>query len=398
VSSFNGRSGAVLPSTGDYDLGQITGVVSPAQLAGTYTQPLTLTNAANAYSGASLSVTGKVGADVVDSGSGYQIAGTPVLNQNAVNVTMIGPNAGNPNITGGESQVIGHNAGNALTTGNADVFVGSEAGLQTTTGNGDVYVGYASGQSATTAAFNTFVGGQTGPYTTTGGANVFSGFSAGLSNTTGANNTFVGADTGYLNTTGSSNLYLGYNSGLFNTTGSGNIYLLHPGVDGENTTIRIGGSQTATYIGGIYGVTSGSGVPVYVNANGQLGTLTSSRKYKEDIRDLGDVSSALMQLRPVTFHYKREYDKGERTLQYGLIAEEVAKVFPELVAYNPDGTPYTVRYQYLSSILLGEVQKQYRYAEAQEHRIKELEQRLARIEMTLAGERASAGGTADGSR
>jgi hypothetical protein len=99
------------------------------------------------------------------------------------------------------------------------------------------------------------------------------------------------------------------------------------------------------------------------------------------------VSRALMQLRPVAFHYKREYDKGERTLQFGLIAEEVAKVFPELVAYNPDGTPYTVRYQYLSSILLGEVQKQYRYAEAQEQRIKELERRLARIEMTLAGER-----------
>jgi hypothetical protein len=363
VASFNGRAGAVLPSTGDYDLTQITGVVTPSQLSGTYPQPLTLNNAANAYSGASVSVSGNVNGDTVNSTHGYQIAGSTILNQNAIDVTMIGPGAGNGSITGSDSQLIGASAGASLSSGNADVFIGASSGASTTTGNGDVYVGWHSGSS----------------------------------NTTGAYNTFLGAQTGFSNQTGIYSTYLGFNAGLNNVDGSFNIYINNDGVKSESSTIRIGnGNQTSAYIGGIYGATTGSGVPVYVNSNGQLGTLTSSRKYKEDIRDLGDVSSALMKLRPVTFYYKREYEKGERSLQYGLIAEEVAKVFPELVAYNPDGTPYTVRYQYLSSILLSEVQKQYQQAKAeaeliqtQQHRIEVLEQRLARIEMALAGNRAS---------
>lgn len=403
VFSFNGRNGAVLPSAGDYDLSQITGVVSPAQLTGTYTQPLTFNNAANAYSGASLSVTGTVAGGAINSTAGYQINGATTFNQNSVNVTMIGAGAGNANITGADSQVIGHNAGAALTSGNADVFVGSGAGSQTTTGNGDVYLGVSSGGSATTAAYNTFVGGQTGFFTTTGGSNLFAGFNAGVSNTTGYNNTFVGADAGFGNTTGNNNVYLGYNTGFGNATGINNIYLGNFGVDGESNTIRIGdGNQQSAFVAGVYGVTSGSGVPVYINSNGQLGTLTSSQKYKEDIHDLGDVTSALMKLRPVTFYYKREYDKGERALQYGLIAEEVAKVFPELVAYNPDGTPYTVRYQYLSSILLSEVQKQYRKAQAQaelidaqKERIDALEHRLSRIESLVGGQQAASNENAE---
>ena len=148
---------------------------------------------------------------------------------------------------------------------------------------------------------------------------------------------------------------------------------------------------------GIYGVTSASGVPVFINSNGQLGTQTSSRRYKEEIREMGDATAALMKLRPVTFYYKHEYDNGPRTLQYGLIAEEVAKVFPELVAYNTDGSPYTVRYQFLSSMLLNEVQKQYRRGQdqaeviqAQEQQINELEERLTRIEKILSSDAASA--------
>jgi len=108
---------------------------------------------------------------------------------------------------------------------------------------------------------------------------------------------------------------------------------------------------------------------------------------------MGDGSSGLMNLRPVTFLYKPEYDKGQRTLQYGLIAEEVAEVYPDLVAYDPDGKPYTVKYQYLTTMLLNEVQKQYRRAEAeadviktQEQRISELEQRLSRLEMLLTNQ------------
>ena len=132
---------------------------------------------------------------------------------------------------------------------------------------------------------------------------------------------------------------------------------------------------------------------MYINSLGQLGTLTSSRRFKEQIRDMGDSSNALMMLRPVTFLYKPEYNKGQRTLQYGLIAEEVADVYPDLVAYDPDGKPYTVKYQYLTTMLLNEVQKQYRRAEAeaeviksQEQRIGELEQRLSRLEKLVTNQ------------
>jgi hypothetical protein len=181
---------------------------------------------------------------------------------------------------------------------------------------------------------------------------------------------------------------VGFRAGVNNKTGSYNLYLRNDGIDGESNTLRLGDVQQSAYIAGVYGVTSGSGVPVYINSNGQLGTLTSSQKYKKDIEDMGDVTSALMKLRPVTFYYKPEYDKGARARQYGLIAEEVAKIYPDLVAYNPDGSPYTVRYQYLSSMLLNELQKQYRKAQSQQTRIDALELRLSHIEAMLADAQA----------
>jgi hypothetical protein len=151
-----------------------------------------------------------------------------------------------------------------------------------------------------------------------------------------------------------------------------------------------------TYIAGIYGSTvGGRGTAVYVDDNGQLGTVVSSRRFKEQILDMGDNTSKLFLLRPVTFLYKPEYDKGERTLQYGLIAEEVAKVYPDLVAYDKDGAPYTVKYQYLAPMLLNELQKQHSVVMAQQEEIKALQeelqqqreefhQRLSRLE-TLVG-------------
>ena len=145
--------------------------------------------------------------------------------------------------------------------------------------------------------------------------------------------------------------------------------------------------QTAAYIVGVYGSAASSGIPVYINSNGQLGTSPSSLRFKELVRNMGDSTNALMRLRPVTFFYKPEYDKGQRTLQYGLIAEEVGKSLSELVAYDNDGQPYSVRYQYITTMLLNEVQKQYHRAEAetkvitaQEQKIDELEQRLSRLE------------------
>jgi septal ring factor EnvC (AmiA/AmiB activator) len=113
-----------------------------------------------------------------------------------------------------------------------------------------------------------------------------------------------------------------------------------------------------TYIAGIFDGPSVGGSEVFVTSTGELGTISSSQRFKEDIEDMGDASAALMKLRPVVFHYKTAYDDGAHQLQYGLIAEEVAKVYPELVQLDKEGLPRSVRYHFLSSMLLNEAQKQ----------------------------------------
>ena len=166
----------------------------------------------------------------------------------------------------------------------------------------------------------------------------------------------------------------------------------------ESNTIRIGSSQTATYVAGIQ---SGSGYAVCVDpATGQLAYafcfLISSRRFKEQVHDMGNSTNGLMKLRPVTFFYKPEYANGAHTLQYGLIAEEVAKVYPEMVAYDKDGKPYGIRYENLSSMLLNEVQKQYRRAEkqsevieAQQQEIKAQGQEIASLKQQLQVQNAA---------
>src|SRR5271167_3643208 len=244
----------------------------------------------------------------------------------------------------------------------------------------NVFLGMGAGSSniAGQGVNNTFSGCYAGNQNTTGNRNTFNGCFAGHRNTTGDYNAFTGYGAGY-NTNGISNIFIGDRAGFNDTTGSSNIYIGNqgPGSGTESNAIRIGDSnQIATYIAGIYNVTSLTGIPVYINSNGQLGTMTSSLRFKEQIRDMGDSTNGLMKLRPVTFLYKPEYDKGERTLQYGLISEEVARVYPELVANDNDGQPYSVRYQYLTSMLLNEAQKQSRRAEAQAEVIKAQGQKI----------------------
>ena len=208
---------------------------------------------------------------------------------------------------------------------------------------------------------------------TTGSGNTFYGDMAGFYNTTASGNTFYGDSAGYDNTTGSSNTFFGDAAGWNNTTGSSDVYIANPGPSygTESNTIRIGNPefQTTAYIAGIYGVNVG-GIPVQINSSGQLGAQTSSLRFKEQVQNMDDSTSALMKLRPVTFFYKPEYAIGDRTLQYGLIAEEMAKVYPELVAYDNEGQPYSIRYQYIATMLLNEVQKQNRRAETQAEVIK----------------------------
>ncbi len=312
--------------------------------------------------------------------------------------SFYGDEAGYSNTYGSGNTFVGNMAGYNNISGRFNTFVSVQAGYSNIDGSYNAFHGYQAGYSNTRGNRNTFSGFQAGYGNTKGDKNVFVGNMAGYSNTTGENNTFVGNMAGDDNTTGSVNTFVGSGAGISNTTGIHDIYIGNQGPPSgdESLTIRIGspGVQLTAYIAGIYDSTSSSGVPVYVNSDGQLGTLTSSLRFKEQVRDMGDSTDALMKLRPVTFFYTPEYGNGERTLQYGLIAEEVAKVYPELVAYDKGGQPYTVRYQYLSTMLLNEVQKQYRRAEAaakvittqeqkidsQQKQIEDLQQRLSRLE------------------
>lgn len=158
---------------------------------------------------------------------------------------------------------------------------------------------------------------------------------------------------------------IGASAGQSIVGGYNNVDILNAGAASDTGIIRIGttGLVNATYIAGVSGVSTGlAGSAVVVDANGQLGTISSSRRYKEDIEPMGDSSERLYQLRPVKFHYKKVDADGQKPVQYGLIAEEVADVFPELTVYNRDGKPESVAYHVLSGLLLNELQKEHQKA------------------------------------
>ncbi|HET9419204.1 MAG TPA: tail fiber domain-containing protein, partial [Chthoniobacterales bacterium] len=212
---------------------------------------------------------------------------------------------------------------------------------------------------------------------TTGHRNVANGEFALYSNTTGAFNTANGVDTLYSNTTGNNNIGLGNSAGGALTTGNYNIDIGNEGVAGESHRIRIGtqGTHKRTFIAGIYGVAAAQGVAVYVNSSGQLGTLTSSARFKQDIQAMDDASDALLSLRPVTFRYKKEIDP-EGIPQFGLVAEDVAKVNPDLVARDAQGEVYTVRYEAVNAMLLNEFLKEHRQVQKQQKQIENLTAQL----------------------
>ena len=186
------------------------------------------------------------------------------------------------------------------------------------------------------------------------------------------------------NTTGSNNIALGNNSGINATIGNFNIYIGNPGVAAETNTIKIGTSfvQTKTFIAGIRGATTGvaNAVSVVIDSAGQLGTTSSSRRYKEESQDMAESSSGLMKLRPVTFRYTKAYANGDRPVQPGLIAEEVFEVYPELVVHDSNGEIETVQYQKLIPMLLNELQKQERELKDQEKQIADLKRRVELLE------------------
>jgi len=315
------------------------------------------------------------------------------------NNTAIGASALYSYTTGTSNVASGYYALNSDTSGNYNTASGAYALVSNTTGNANTAAGYqalyynttgsyntASGDSAlysnTTADYNT-ASGYGALYNNNGVSNTASGYEALYANTTGTENTASGVHALAANTTGSNNIAEGYHGGFNLTTGSNNIDIGSPGVKAESGVIRIGtitgttSTQSAAYIAGIYGVkTATAGTAVVIDSSGQLGTVSSSIRYKDDVQPMADTSERLLQLRPVKFRYKKAEASGEKPIQYGLIAEEVAKVYPELVVRDAaTGRIDGVRYDELAPMLLNEVQQQQRKNETQAAEIGELKKR-----------------------
>src|SRR5262249_39710785 len=204
---------------------------------------------------------------------------------------------------------------------------------------------------------NTATGGGALLSNTHANNNTADGFQA-LNNNTGGSNTAVGSKALLRNSTGSSNIGLGVSAGANLTTGSNNIDIGNFGVAAESNTIRVGQVQTRTFVKGISGVVV-AGASVVVNAVGQLGVTASSMRFKDRINPMNEASEAILALKPVTFRYKQELDP-DGIPQFGLIAEEVEKVNPDLVARDEQGKLYTVRYEAVNAMLLNEFLKAHR--------------------------------------
>lgn len=245
-----------------------------------------------------------------------------------------------------------------VTTGTSNTVVGAQALYANTTGNYNSAFGDSALRSIVSGSNdNAAFGHHAADALSTGGENVFVGSSAADNLTTGTRNVFLGSQAGMSLTAGDNNILIGRRAGFATTTGSNNIIVGNPGVVGaESDTIRIGGSQTRAFMAGIHAQTSATGIPVLVNLFGQLGTTTSSRRFKENITPLSQAQRVVQALQPVQFTYKPEFDDGSRQVQYGLIAEDVDAVDPNLVV-TIDGQVHTVRYHFLPPLLVAEVQR-----------------------------------------
>jgi Chaperone of endosialidase len=227
-------------------------------------------------------------------------------------------------------------------------------------GGGNTANGYQALESNQSGSFNTASGWRALYSNVTGFWNTAYGYQALYNHSDGSFNTANGINALYNLGSGSNNIALGASAGLNLATESGNIYIGNNGTSREDNTIRVGtqGTQTTTFIAGIRGSPI-AGTSVVVNNNGRLGTPASSQRFKDDIKPIDKASETIHALKPVTFRYKRDIDSAG-TSQFGLVAEEVEKVNPDLVVRDADGEIYTVRYDAVNAMLLNEFLKEHR--------------------------------------
>jgi hypothetical protein len=283
----------------------------------------------------------------------------------------------------------------ALANNAADGFGNSALGYQALVNNTDgaanTAIGIAALFSNTTGVANVASGGNALSQNTIGEFNTANGNSALVSNTEGSDNTAVGSGALANNITGDGNTAVGALAGS-GLTGNFNTILGHDaggGIGDATNVICIGASlpgQNVTascYINNIFGKSSPSGMAVFVNADGKLGTSVSSKRFKEDIKPMDKASETILALQPVTFRYKKDFDPSGAA-QFGLVAEQVEKLNPDLVVHDKDGKPYSVRYDQVNAMLLNEFLKEHLKNEQQEHKIREQDHKAQEQEATIA--------------
>ena len=298
--------------------------------------------------------------------------------------TAIGAGALYSNTTGTSNTANGAAALASNTTGGGNTANGSGALAHNTTGNGNTANGTGALGFNTIGSQNTANGDGALYNNTSGAQNTANGDAALESNTTGGGNTAEGFQALFHNTTGLSNIALGSSAGANLTTGSNNIDIGNQGIAAEANIIRIGtvGTQTKTFIAGIHGATASGGAAVFVNSSGELGTLTSSARFKDEIKPMDKASEAILALKPVTFRYKRELDPNAIP-QFGLVAEQVEKVNSVLVLRDEQGKPYTVRYEAVNAMLLNEFLKELQKVEEQGATIAQMKKQIDALTATV---------------
>jgi Chaperone of endosialidase len=318
-------------------------------------------------------------------GAGALFLNTADQNTGVGAAALLSNTSGNFNTANGAFALVSNTFGTNNTASGASALFTNAIGNYNTAGgfealklaNADdnTAMGALALHSDSTGGFNTATGVSALFSNTSGYNNVANGVSALYHNIGGHDNTGVGFQT-LLQSTGDYNTALGAGAGANNATGNNNIYIGDAGGAAESNVIAIGSfassgtNYTAAYVGGIYDAFV-SDRQVYIQSNGRLGTLASSRRYKEQIKPMDKTSEALFALQPVTFRYKQEIDPSHR-LSFGLIAEDVADVSADLVTRDAEGKPRSVRYDAVNAMLLNEFLKEHKKVDEQQAAIKQL--------------------------